>query len=242
MAWSSAQVYSQIGNLEGERASLDIAIQRGVHETRARRRRALILGRDPDRKLAQEDLRAVVSSVEAGVPELVSSILQLRDVDENWLDTVATSPAVNKLKDHELVRVARALLVDRVGAGLSIELLKEYKTTWSRSALALAKISFGDYAEAKRVLGRKEDILVSDNIQDVFNYACVEWGDSGTAPVEVFSHVTALVERRPFLNEANFLQCLALSSYVIGNFDATNSFLADARKALEGVRSTVFSC
>ena len=63
---------------------------------------------------------------------------------------------------------------------------------------------------------------ISD-IRDAFNYAMAEWGQTGVPPKDLFARVVELGKSKDNSN-ANYLQCMAISYFVVGNYvEARNS-------------------
>ena len=68
---------------------------------------------------------------------------------------------------------------------------------------------------------------LGNEIADVFNYAMAEWGETGVPPKDLFARVIELGEGKKGGN-ANFLQCMAIAQYVVGNEVGARSFVRAA--------------
>jgi MinD-like ATPase involved in chromosome partitioning or flagellar assembly len=234
VAWSLSLVYEMIGNTEAQLDTLGIAIDKHINEPRARSRRANLLRRDNQADLARDDLRAIILMRETLSADLISAIERLSDVDTEWLRTVERAESLHKLRGKDLNRVASALMVDRPGAAFAAKLLaqaneQDYVSTNTR---ILALIGTGDYKSAIRLIGDRGIVLRSTAIESVFNLACAEWGLTGNPPRDLFERVLELSQsdRRP--KDPNFLQCLAMSYYLLGDDIKAKELVVNARRAI----------
>jgi len=248
IAWLASQLYFSLGNLDSELAQLNVAIRHHVNEVRARSRRAVLLERDVDAATVRDDLRFVVSSPEAGVSEIASSLRRLRSVDNDWLEVVSTSSVISNLQGSEKTRITEALMLDRGGSGLAAKLLLagskgEETSRMQRVNLALALIGNGQYQKALEILGDKAKILRTQSIEDAFNFACAQWAVTGTPPLDVFAQVHDLAQRDSDRNDPNFFQCLAMTNYVLGKTVVAQNMLTKAKFSIAArEREAVFSC
>lgn len=249
VALSLAAAYYGLGNVKGELEALSIAIAQKFSEIRARIRRATLLSAK-QADLAREDLRFVIASSEATIPEFVSAISRLREIDDGWLNAVANSEKINQLSAFDLSRVASVLTVDAesafFAAKLMLKRLGESDDNIIMTDLVLALIGSGNYRKAMEVLGNdRTAIMQLDRIEPIFNFACAEWGETGEPPLDLFHRVLELGIKRTDRTkiDPNFMQCLSLASYVTG-------FLLDALAQLErsadaihsAPPSEIFSC
>jgi hypothetical protein len=250
VAWSLAAAYYVLGNVKGELESLNIAIQQGVDEMKARSRRASLLG-TKHIELARDDLRVVIASSESTVPEIVSAISRLREIDDRWLNAVAASERIRQLDGSDLERVAKELIVDGKGAFLASNLMLDKfnpKTNLNEipTHLLLALISTGNYRKVAEVLGGdRSNVLTSGAIEKVFNLACAEWAQSGDPPRDLFERTLELGTQRSekMRTDPNFWQCISLSNYLLGFVGEAISQLEISRGTiLAATPSEIFSC
>jgi len=250
VAWSLAAAYYGLGNVKGELESLNVAIQQRFNEIKARGRRASLLGAKQI-DLVREDLNVVIASSQSTVPEIVSAISRLREIDAGWLTAVAASERIRQLDGPDLERVARDLIVDRQGALVAAKLFLAKFADGKDSGvvtthLLLALMAVGDYRRIIELLGDRLVVLRSGAIAHVFNLACAEWGRFGDPPLDLFGRVVELGAQTPHgaKGDPNFWQCMSFSHYLLGSVGNALAELEVTRGAMQaGVGpSEIFSC
>jgi hypothetical protein len=246
IAWSLSLTYEMLGNVEAQLETLGITIEQRFNEARARSKRALLLSRDPKNELAKEDLRAVVLASDVSVADLVNGLERLREIDQKWLEFAETSSAIRKLRGADLKRVADALMVDHRGSQFVLDHLSDELEVASKNRLVLAAIGSRDYQRAMKVIGAKDYVLASSEVEDVFNLACAEWGQYGEPPSDLFMRVVELVDNERLhasIVDPNFLQCLAMTHYILGDYIKAVGFLRRSQSAVAVMPPmSVFSC
>lgn len=251
VAWSLSLVYELLSNVVAQREMLDIAIRHKFNEARARTKRAQILLRDPTSEMGREDLRHVLASKDVTMADLVASIERLREIDADWLSAIQASDKIKNLTSAELYRVVNSLSTSPAGAALAAKLLVQSAARSSRRVsepklhLVLAFIGTGRFSEAQKELGGREVVLRSNTIQNVFNFACAEWGQTGNVPIDLFSRVLEMAEEQGLTSfeEPNVLQCLSMASYLCGKTSDAYDYLKRAGKAINNSPpGLVFSC
>jgi MinD-like ATPase involved in chromosome partitioning or flagellar assembly len=247
LAWLASRINRWIGNSEGERVQLNIAIRNNFSATRARFRRAMLPSPDSDADTVREDLHFVLKSPEAKASDITASIRKLRKLDKGWLEIVAASPAVNNLKGRAMERVAEVLTEDRMGAQLAAKMLLGQRTSGSTTLAStdavLALVGAGEYQKVIDLLGGKSQIFRCRKIELVFNFACAEWGLVGVPPVDVFEYVLKLAEKETNRDDSNFQQCLAMTYYLLGKYKLAGNAAVRAKKSLSAeVTGSIFSC
>ena len=245
VSFVAANIYNHIGLEDAELEMLSRAISSGFQEAFARSRRASILMSRSQDDVAREDLQAVLESKRARPWEIGTAIERLREIDPNWLDTAKRSPALRQLDLTGLVDVVNPLMYDRRGADLAVELMAKFEPFDDDEGIVesfvLALISTGRFDDAmKLVAATREEILVSSQVSDVFNFAAAEWGSQGVPSADVFQRVIDLYNPE-VLRSPNNWQCLALSNYVVGNKEEAQTILNEAKESVDTV-SRIFSC
>lgn len=227
IAWSLSLAYELLGNLEAQLETLNIAIQTGYKEARARVKR-VVLSRGTNSQLLVEDLRAILLDTEASSADLTFAISHLRDLDASWLRLVEKSPAVQKQIKFDPESIANALMIDREGSALAARLMPADLSEDLRILVVLALIGSGEFSSARQYIGTRSSVLESENVILIFNYACAEWGESGVAPKDLFDRVTILGKKIQHVRSPNFWQCISIASFVVGNFTFAKNALEKA--------------
>ena len=245
VALALAEVYRLSGNLQSEYDALTIAIGHNYSKVKARRLRAQnLLARDKKDEAA-EDLFAVLNSDETGAVDVSAAMRLLRQIDERWIERCEDLSFVSRLEWFDQVEITQLLRTSEEGARLSISILQNAMKDKDASGnvryeLVLTLIATGDFNEALQLsFSDREDALRSREIGEVFNYAMAEWGARGVPPLDLFEHVARLDDATS-RGDANYYQCLAVVTGVLGQRTRAHKLLDRARATLGP--GQVFSC
>lgn len=242
-----AELEARRGVREEAESLLDRSIDSGYQEAAAYLERAGIRAEAGDAAGASAD--AVAALKQDGVPpHLVMRGIGF--VAGTETDLVAALPAVTGLGVSEQLMLALNLL--RVGdmrhsnavlrriAG--DEGQSKESQARARSNLALNFIVSGRFRLAMETLtyeGRRVDEMGS---MDAFNYAMASWADVRVVQAGPFERVVALDgETEGRQEDANYVQCLALANWAVGNVERALAFGHRARELGRTAR-LVFSC
>ena len=233
------------GQTEWAASLYDRAIEAGCDFPQAYYRRARVNAAD-DPEGASEDAVRVLQS-EGVPPPMVRHAIRLAaragtgDVDK--LRAVSSLDAVDRLwlanalmeSPHD-DRIAASILLTIVGD----EQASEKERTDARGELSLAYIGTGNFAGAEELLRRETGEM---DIQDAFNYGMAIWGATGAVNAEAFARVVALDREDPEEKEQpNYLQCMAVAYWAIGETDTAAMYADRARAAVHAVRGPELSC
>jgi cellulose biosynthesis protein BcsQ len=251
IAWAMAAIYNLLGDLEHEYERLTVAINQNISTIAARRRRAAIAILQGRKEDALSDLKSVIESRETEGFELVGAAELLQQLDENLVTILQNSPAWARLELKQRLRMAEMLLTGREGAKLAARLLSGSVSTARDSPdgenvqneYVLALIGSQQFDAALRsISNNREELLASDKLPLIFNYAMAEWGKTGEAPQGLMAHAIELGQRDN-IRDVNRYQCFALAQFVCGNKEQALNNLEQAREEL--VRASApryFSC
>ena len=85
----------------------------------------------------------------------------------------------------------------------------------------------------------RENMLSSNDIVEVFNYAMAEWGDTSEPPTDVLERVVELSVEVRSRSDSNYFQCLSLTYALLREKSEALRMLKQAHGALS--HSNVFS-
>ena len=227
-------------------ALFDRAIVAGYDEPEAYLRRARLRA-DQDAAGAHEDALKVLQA-DGLPPPLVREAVRL--VPSGAAEDVARSPAVLSLDADDRFWLANEL--DRspkeldVAASVLEPIVEDGNAppetrAMARSTLALRYLGVGKYSAAAELLRRGGRDVCDMDVQDAFNFGMATWGATGESDAAPFARVVELDQSDPERDQANYLQCMAVSLWVIGDAAALD-FVGQARKALGAKRVPTFSC
>ncbi|GAA2848779.1 cellulose biosynthesis protein BcsQ [Aminobacter aminovorans] len=249
ICWLMAALYNHLGDFANEMEALGGAINAGFDVQKAHLKRAFILLSMSRHEEAKTDLLNVLRSVDTTPTDLRSAIEALKSLDSDWVSLIEESPLLKHLAPEDVSIISGALQFDAKAVPLASRLLERAYGEIDNSAgthgqlrsnLVLSLISSGQFQKAMDIIcSNRAQVLSIEDIPDIFNYAMAEWGHTNIPPEDLFEHALELAEV-PSDVDANFYQCLALASAVIGDTNRALDFLNTARdKTQQGV---IFSC
>lgn len=105
--------------------------------------------------------------------------------------------------------------------------------------LSLCLIAAKRFEEAMVVIGLNidEDYVLSGE----FNYAMASWGLFREVPRELFQKFIAKLTTPTESTDANYLQCLSLAYWAVGETSLAHEFLDEARRLFSSAPRTIFS-
>lgn len=251
VAWGLAALANKMNRPEDEMAALSVVIGSGREPRFARLQRAVVAASIKENSAAIQDLEYLLTSQPATAFEVRPGIELLQVLDEvGWRSTLEKSLQNAFMDVPAKSNILAALLTERSYArqvadfasssALTVETPRD-KSILQNSAI-LALIADGRFDEAMRYISpARSDLLKSNKVPDVFNYAIAEWGSSGQVPIDLFQHTLELRGRMQEAADANGLQCFALSKFLLGQqSDALEDLKLARIKAL--ATTYVFSC
>ena len=109
------------------------------------------------------------------------------------------------------------------------------------SQLAFARVAVGDFARAAEYY--RSAFSEERTIEDAFNLAMANWGDSGLADADAFQRVLDLRDeentpegQRHDPKDPNYLQAIAVAEWFAGRTEGAGRLLEDARQHLSEAR------
>ena len=205
--------------VEPSASLFDRAIKAGYDQPEVYLRRARIRARNNDPNGASEDVLCALQT-ERVTPRLIwEAVLLAEGLERPEELTISISILQRILGDASVPEEGRAP---------------------ARTALAMRFIATGACSEAAKLLRYGDRGIEGMNIRDAFNYGMAVWGASGEIVPEPFARAVAVdrSESEPAPGP-NYLQCMAIACWAIGETAAAAEFETRARAV---VRSPVFSC
>lgn len=240
------ELASEEGDWAHAKSLLHRAVQLGRDDHRTLLARARVLDRLGERDAAACDARSVLQESVLHGQDVWDAIrlAQLRSDEE-----ITGFPAVASLQAGTRVWLAQQF--ERSGqASHSVAVLRQvlhenvdtHMQKQAAGMLALVLIGTGGAEEARELLAA-QDPLEELDIQYAFNYGMAVWGYTGQAPRAPFERVVELNE----INEdnepsANYLQCMAVAYWAIGNTKLGLDFARRARTEAQSRPLPTFSC
>lgn len=255
---ADGEVLFNLGVLRQEEGQLELAVSlfnRAIEvgyvepEVWLRRGRAKRFGGD-EAGGSKDALRALQTD---GLPlHHIRQAMLLTTSDDT--DDMVKSPAVNSLGVHERVRFAESTLVassEKVNAAVPIlisvlddEKLSDKDRTDAIKALGLLYISSGRFSAAADILWGSRKTIEDLDLADTFNYGMAMWGMKGSVDPSAFTRVVELDRADAEAGrkrDANYLQCMAVAYWAVGEVGAAKDFAQQARATVDN-RRPVFSC
>ncbi len=235
------------GRLEDAKSFLDRCIDLGYEHADAYVERARIHDRNEHTEDAQTD--AMAALMQTTVPlHLVMQAIRLLGEDSDC--EIAELPAVRSLDVDDRLAFASDLVRIRPNKHAETilqHIIDDHEQSSelrddARSKLTLNYIRAGRYDHAIQLLTSGGREVQSTSIADTFNFAMAKWAQSGAIPKPLFKSVVTLDESTDEeRKDANYLQCLALAYWAIGDHTKATQF-ADTAQDIGQTKRMVFSC
>ena len=233
---SDGEVLYQLGTLAAEsefeqaRSMFTRAIEAGYRTPDVYLARAQVRSDEGDADGAGEDALCVLDFDQLPV-HIVRRAVRLATSGETR--GIERSPALLSLEADEQVYVASSL--ERQGErALSAAILarlaedsgeSDESRSDARSQLAVAHIEGGEFPSAKEVLSHGGREVEAMGIQDAFNYGMAQWAEVGAVVAPPFQRVVELAEEgSDERSGANYMQCLAIAHWAVGDQAAATAY------------------
>ena len=247
------EVLYRLGSLAAQRglekgeSLLDEAIERGYREPEAYLHRARLRNDRGDSEGASED---AISSLQ--FPNLAPHVAMeaVRLIPDSAARDIRQFPAVASLDAEDQVWLAESLpRWTKFDASTAIledlvddETLEEKNKVRVRSNLAVNLMGGGEFQDAVDLLVRDGRNIEQMEIQVSFNYAMARWAVDGTVEKALFDRVVSLSQmEKKDTNDANFLQCLAVANWAVGDIETARTYAKKANIECER-EHLIFSC
>ena len=227
------------------------ALEHGHRESACLVERATCYAMMGIRDQMSRDLGRLIELPEARDFELHRTIQLLGRNDKSLLRKVADSVALKRADpDTRFVLASEMCDADGVGASVRVleQLINEPQASKAlrdaaRNKLILALMGMSDVSGAMRVVSTIRPNPHDMTIENAFNYAMAEWGDTGHPPKDMFLRVIERTESQGDQNDrANFDQCLAVSFWAVGRVSDAVERLERAKTKALRIEKTEFSC
>jgi hypothetical protein len=233
---------------------LDQAVECGFRTARCFVERALVRKEIGDRAGALKDIWDAVALENIGSAIVLKLVSVIRRTDKTLFQQISNSPAFKSLNSTDRVEVAEELDRSRAELSLGADLLEpvvENKSLNSellysaRTSLLLCLIGLGRLERAVSLVQSAFPILDDLPIEFAFNFAMAEWGVLKHPNPESFARVIRLDHNRQSparLGDPNYLQCLAVANWAIGDVTAAGQRVASAAQRIRELGRASLSC
>ena len=234
---------------------VDQAINAGYDHPSAYAQRAQFLKERGDLAGVTKDFWHVLRSNQVSPPIVRNAIRWLQSQTNSSLEEISESTAVRSLELDDKIWLADTFNRSRNDLQISASLFEKFPDSENLSASArrnisdrigLAYMGLGRCSEAATMFRKGDENLDDLGIADAFNFGMARWGISGTVDAGIFRRVVELgkleTEREFF---PNYLQCMAISHWALGDGTTALDFEHMARKNVEVedyYGKTEFSC
>jgi len=186
------------------------------------------------------DLKKLLNLGEVPIWELIRAVKLLAKLEPDSVDDITASRAFSTLgpegrllianeflSSHKTLEIAEAIARSM---GSQTPPNEEY-VGYARNSIILSLISQRRFSEAKHTVSPVLPQPEGMEIHDAFNFAMADWGESGTPPKVFFQRVVDLSPERGSPGP-NFLQCVSLAHWAVGNVTQALEQLAKARELM----------
>jgi MinD-like ATPase involved in chromosome partitioning or flagellar assembly len=189
---------------------------------------------------ARRLLRAVVEQNVQQVFQLQRAFELVVDRDVEFLTELVGVLNAGTVRPTDRIRISRLIAtkdraLEAVDRLLTPILQSEADVVERESAeyeLALCRIAQKRFEAAMKLIAPDPLLLNELGIGQSFNYAMAEWGATGHPPMGLFRRVLLIHEQSPRDTGPNYLQCIAIASFVIGRLPDAQNYINLAREAI----------
>jgi cellulose biosynthesis protein BcsQ len=250
VAWRLAALANAMTRPDDELAALNVILEGSpANVALALLRRARTLATLDDQPGAVDDLTRLLTCESATNFEVSPASDLLRRLRPGgWTEVFETAVLNEKLDGGARAQLLLALMGERLAVPSALTLAKKASQASGRddaalrNGVTLALIADGRFEEAMvHISPVRHQLLTSNFLPDIFNYAVAEWGATAQIPEDLFGRVLEMGTGRGRHSDANNLQCFALARYVLGQREQA---LEDIKLALLAARrvNLAFSC
>jgi MinD-like ATPase involved in chromosome partitioning or flagellar assembly len=203
---------------------------------------------------AVEDIKSALDLPSLEARGIDKAVRMLRKLDPTAIADLQTSKAVNALDLDDRISLVDSLQWNRdefaiastlvaplaADPGLDINVRKE-----AQASLILCLVSLRRFAEAMELTESIYPNLDAMSLPWSFNYAMAEWGKSGRASSKSFARVIQRQhqgDKWRGASRANFLQCLAVTFWAVGDVAGAQRYRAMAEEVIRERTLSAFSC
>ncbi len=238
------------GNINEAVALFDRAWDLGCQTSAVLVERATCYSTLSDRERTTQDVRQLLERPDLGEFGLYQAVQLLDSNDQKLLTQVPQSKAFQPLAPGEKFIVLRETL--KKGAiKSSVDALRVLVADLdtsnglrevARMAFVLSLMELSKVDQVLRMYGPTRPSIDDLEIQDAFNFAMAEWAHTGDIPRDLFARVLELDSTDHEIPHANYMQCLAVSSWAIGDTIKAEECIAKAEEYAQETKKTEFSC
>ena len=241
-------LHANDGQFEDAMVLFNKSIDAGYRKPEVYLRRAYMRREHEDPEGASAD------AIQALQSEDVSPIQKRRAltlITPEELKRFASSPAVMSLAPDERLSIAGRLTRSKGELEIATDLLRPIASDdrlleerdEARQYLVLAYIGLGSFAEALGIIRNEEPDVNKMKIRPAFNYSMALWGERGAVVQEPFARVVEMEHSHPMSAPwANYLQCMAVAHWAVGQEDAATRFAEEAKQVKHSTGGKEFSC
>lgn len=253
--WLS-RIKRQMGAVEEATVLLDRSIDQDPTRAQAYIDRASLRLRELDSNRLKESRQDFLSALDHSskppqpreVAFTIRSLVTLGDVD--W-ETIAEKAAIRSLDAKGQIDLTNGLDISDSGCEATYRILKSLpllepltkseEEHW-RTHLSLACIRLKRYAEALSTLWTEDQDPDTFDEATLFNGGIALWGQSGHPAPGLFLRVLSRDDRAHWRDrDANYFQCLSISSMICDKHDQARQYLDKARSEIRESPSMAFS-
>ncbi len=195
------------------------------------------------------DVTRVLEMTEVAYPQVTVAVRLLADIAPSMLSRISSSRAVSALDVDGQLAVSKELFFSRESLSIATQILRPLATRpdlvpHQRSAvnmnLSLCWIGLGSFLEAMNAISPKRPDPKTLAVQESFNYAMAEWGETRIPPKDLFGRVVEL-DGENRLPGPNYEQCLSIALQMLGENERASERLAEARQQMMALPRPEFS-
>ena len=201
-----------------------------------RQKKAICSDRVGQPELAIEQAKRASENPNLNVSQLSQVIRIFLRHDIKAIVSIKEWPSISALDVYDILNLANTLSYNRDLLSEAEDLIKSIATDdpdpYIMTQLVLVLIGRSKFSEALKVCKDLKE-YEGYKMSALFNLGIAKWGESGECPVEIFRQVLDLHEDETDEEELpNYLQCLSLVFWIVGNQKKAIDILSRARQSI----------
>lgn len=202
--------------------------------------------------IAEQAIQKLLDSSDATSLQVNRAISLMLRAGSSLIDSVWQCTAIQSLGVDELAWLAARLSESASGLDASLEIFRQLLEKdlddplegFVSNNLALHLIGKQCFDEAMQLISDPRLEKQKTQISEVFNYAMAEWGKTKERPDDLFQEVISLSVNRDNspTDDVNFVQCLALCYWIVGDVEHANELINRSRQLLLKKPKSTLSC
>lgn len=188
-----------------------------------------------------DDLKKVLFNCDSKYFEVNRAIELLKKISPSDVIIIPNAPAFKQLDPESRLDIAYNMRDKKIFLPvakkiaeyplINEDISEELKESF-RAHLSLIELAMGEYSACMSLISDDRDNVFELGIDQIFNYAIAEWGKTKIPPRDLFELVIEFSKHNDDSADANYLQCMAVAYWGIGDVKTSLEMLDESEKKI----------